>query len=124
MATMVMPYLEADAVEPFLAKVRNSPCARSLDEAGRGRLRLLDAINRRDAEGMAREAQQLLEGPGPISDDQRSYRLVAAIAGLVKLGRRAEGDRLAEKHVGKLAEADANRLLVRLALLQVAGANR
>jgi hypothetical protein len=109
------PYLEREEVGKVLERLRASPCARSLDEVGRRRLALLEAINARDASAMADHATFLLANTRG-SDRERTQYFVSALTGELARGHRAEAAAVARQFAPSLSARERNRLIVRLVL--------
>jgi hypothetical protein len=127
LARLATPVLAREDVAVLFDKAQASRCARTLDEAGRDRLRLLKAINDRDAEAMVQIATRLLEGPARGPAAERGYYLMAAMSGHLAKGRRDDARVLAEKHFASLSIADRDglpmRLLIAHAFSRPAGRN-
>ncbi|MEO7744150.1 MAG: methyltransferase [Usitatibacter sp.] len=123
-ARTAMPFLAAGDVEVLLAKVRGSPCARSLDEAGRHRLAWLEAINRRDATAMREHSVALLANLPAHLEGERVNLLAAALASNLVLGRAADAALLRDGHMPAGAKGENDGLLLQLVLAHVAAANR
>jgi hypothetical protein len=110
------PHLEARALEPLFARVRASACWKSLDEAGRRRVALLEAINARDAVAMEAHAVALLALEPPVGD--RAHYLVSAMTAMLARGDVAGARAIARKYESTFSARDRSRLLVRLLLGQ------
>ena len=108
------PHLEARELEPAFAWVRKSACWATLDEAHRLRIALLEAINGRDAAAIAERATRLLAAPG-VSDRERAYLLVNAVAAQTALGNREQARELVKRHGGSISGRERERLLLRTA---------
>ena len=110
------PHVAARELEPMLAAMRASRCAKALDEPSRHRFALLEAINARDAAAMSEHARFLLALP-QMSERERSHYLVCAIAADLARGKRAEARELAGRHAPLLSARERSRMIVRLALV-------
>jgi hypothetical protein len=109
------PYLEAGEIAPVLERLRSTPCAKSLDEGGRRRLDLLQAINARDAAGMAEHGSFLLKD-SRASDKERTHFFLSAVTGELARGRRSEAAEIVRLHARSLSPRDQARMIVRLAV--------
>src|SRR5262249_8281583 len=113
---LASPYLERSAVAVVFERAQSSRCFKSLDEAGRDRVRLMQAINDRDADAMAQAASGLIDrSPG---GGERGMYVLAAMAGHLAKGRRDEARILVEKQFAALTPAERDNLTMRLAIAQ------
>ncbi len=121
-ARTAIPALAADDVKVLFDKVRASPCAQSLDETGRHRLALLEAINRRDAAAMREHSTALLANlPKALERERASLLATAMVANLVG-GHTGEAAGLRERHLPRLSKADRDSVLLQVVLAHVAAA--
>src|SRR5258708_23916345 len=97
------PYLERADVAVVFERVQASRCWKSLDESGRDRVKLLQAVNDRDAEAMAALGTALLQRKAATSDGERAFDLHAAMAGHLAKGRDSEARIVAERYFPILA---------------------
>ena len=88
--TRAAPFLARDGVSPVFEKARSAGCWRTMGEAGRLRLQLLEAINDRDAERMRVAGRALLAIADPSLDAAQRVALLSALAGCIATGRREE----------------------------------
>jgi hypothetical protein len=116
LARLASPYLERGAVAVLFEKAQASRCFKSLDEASRDRVRLLQAMNDRDADAMTQVATRLIDNARAGGD--RGTYVLAAMAGHLAKGRRDEARILAEKQFATLAPAQRDSLAMRLAIAQ------
>jgi hypothetical protein len=107
------PYVERDALGAVLGRLRASPCGRSLDELGQRRFALLEAINARDAAGMAEHGRYLLES-GRVGERERVHYFLAAVTGELARGGREKAREIVLRQRHLLAERDRDRFIVRL----------
>jgi hypothetical protein len=108
-------------VRPWLEQVGRSGCARTLDARGQRRLKLLDAINRRDAAAIGPLAAALLEDP---ADGDASFHLQCAVAAYLATHDIARAVELAKGHLRRVPEADLRSLQWRLLLSNLEDARR
>jgi spermidine synthase len=108
------PYLERADVAVVFERVQASRCWKSLDEPGRDRVKLLQAVNDRDAEAMATLGASLLQRKAATSDGERAFHLHAAMAGHLAKGRDSEARIVAERYFPILAPADREALTMHL----------
>jgi hypothetical protein len=118
------PYLDASELDGTFRAARESGCARTLDEVGRHRLALMEAVNRRDSVAMARSATYLLDNARNATERERAGYLVTAIVALLHQGRDADAQAVAAKNVAALSSRESGRLLVRLAFAQLVARGR
>src|SRR6185436_71091 len=102
---LASPVLERSDVNIAFERIRASRCWQSLGEIPRARLELLEAMNNRDAEGMRRHGEALLERPEAGLDAARHIWLMAALTGHIASGKLAEARALWEKHAPNLSPA-------------------
>jgi hypothetical protein len=112
-ARLSMPFLERQDVALVFDRASASRCAKTLDATARDRLRLLQAINDRDAETMAAVATRLLANRA-APDTERGYYLMSAMAGHLAKGRADEARVMAERSFAVLGNADRDSLAFRL----------
>jgi len=112
-ARLSTPFLERQDVAVIFERAAASRCARSLDETGRERLRLLQAINERDAEAMSLVAGKLLASRA-APESERGLYAMAAITGHLARGRTDEARVIAERSFPALSPADRDSLAMRL----------
>jgi spermidine synthase len=117
------PYVDRGTLEPMFVRVRASPCYRQLDEAGPTHLALLEAINARDAEGMAAAGEAMLKLV-PESDAERGQFVMAAMAGHLARGRVAEAARVHEANHRVVAPMVRDGVLYNLLVAQVKAAGQ
>jgi spermidine synthase len=106
-ALFVIPRLAGPDVAPFFERMRASRCARTLDEAGRRRLDLLEASNARDAERMGAAAEWLL-AKGDVEPGERRDYITALLLRSVVRGDAAQGRALAQEHLKTIPIKDLN----------------
>jgi predicted membrane-bound spermidine synthase len=115
-----VPFLQASDSEPLFRHVRESPCWRSLDGAQRQRIELLEAINARSPEAIARLAPAVLGQPGALPEGDRGSFLAAGIAAHLVAGRAADARDLRDRHLPGLRGLDRESLPLRLTLAHLA----
>jgi hypothetical protein len=118
------PFLERQDVAVVFERVQASKCWRSLDEAGRDRVKLLQAVNDRDADAMATLASSLLQRKAAASDAERAFELQAAMTGHLVKGRDNEARILAERYMPALNAADREALPMHLLVWHVLARSR
>ena len=114
-ARSVTPVLAERDVAPFFERMRASPCARSLDEAGRRRLDFLEAANARDSRGMAAAAEWLL-GNTVLAPAERSEYLTALLLRGAIDGQDAGVRDAVDRELKKLPVGEVRSLPLELAL--------
>jgi hypothetical protein len=108
------PFLDRQDVAVVFERVQASKCWRSLDESGRDRVKLLQAVNDRDADAMATLASSLLQRKAATSDAERAFELQAAMTGHLAKGRDNEARILAERYLPTLGAADREAIPMHL----------
>jgi DNA-binding FadR family transcriptional regulator len=109
------PHLQAREVEPVFRFARASACWKRLDETGRRRVALLEAINARDPAAMREHATALLDAAVP--EDRSDYFVNAVVASLA-MGDRAAARELVHRHFHELGARERSTLLVRFTVAQ------
>lgn len=115
-----IPYLEGSAVAPLFSKIRASRCWNALDDTGRLRVTLLEAINDRDPGRILGAAQALLAQPARYRESDRVDFLASAIAASLVLGRLEDARALRDRVIPGLAPRERRELALQLALAQLA----
>ncbi|HUP96925.1 MAG TPA: hypothetical protein VM073_03235 [Usitatibacter sp.] len=110
-----MPHIVEADVAPFLARMRASACARSLDEAGRRRLDFLDGINARDPRRMAEAADWLLGNSTPSAVQRRDYTIAVMLQGVLH-GDDADARTAVDRHLRTLPIEELRSLPLEFAL--------
>jgi spermidine synthase len=108
------PFLDRQDVAVVFERVQASKCWRSLDEAGHDRVRLLQAVNDRDADAMATLATSLLQRKSAASDRERAFHVHAAMSGHLAKGRDNEARIVAERYFPVLGPDDREALSMHL----------
>ena len=122
LARLTVPYLRAEDVAVLFDAIRGSPCHRSLDAEARAHLAFLDALNRRDAEAVAKGAESVLAatvGESPlaaaaVADAQEV--LAAGLGARLAQGQLAEASALRNRYLPKLGDSEGWSLNLRVAL--------
>ena len=117
------PFLARDDVKVVFEKARSSGCWRSLDETGRLRVQLLEAVNDRDPEKMREYAEALLRIEDPRLEGVKQGALVAALTGCLAAGRFDEARALWSRHGKLLTRASQDSLPIRLLRAHLAAAD-
>jgi hypothetical protein len=104
------PHLAAAELEPLFRLAKGSACWKALDEPGRHRLSLLEAINARDPAAMRTHARALLEQNDP---EDRAHHFVSAVAADLALGDRAGARALVQRYFPSLTTRERASLIVR-----------
>ena len=116
LARLASPYLDRAAVAVVFERAQASRCFKSLDEPARDRVRLMQAMNDRDADAITQVAMRLIDKAR--NAEERGTYVLAAMAGHLAKGRRDEARILAEKEFVTLAPAQRETLAMRLAVAQ------
>jgi hypothetical protein len=101
-------------VRPLFEFAAGSACAKGLSPVDRDRLALLRALNETDGEAMIAIATRALAALPPQRAGWRADYVMAAMAGHIAAGRRAEALALLESQLQLLTPTDRNRLGLRL----------
>lgn len=117
---LAIPSIAESDVQPLFDRAMPSACARSLDQAGRARLALLQAINARDAAAIRRHAEFLLDTAAPSLERERAYYLTAALAATLSSGDIAASLALRDKHLPRVPAREREALPFRLVLSHLA----
>ena len=120
-ATIAVPSLEAAAVRPLFTALRQSPCARSLDDRGRDRLALLEAINARDSKAILERSTRLLENP---IESERPFYLMSAMSAALAAGDAAKAVELRDRHFNQVPPRERDSIQWKLVLAQLDAAQR
>jgi hypothetical protein len=110
------PYLTRPEAAVVFDKARSSRCYKSLDEAGRRHVALLQAIGERNAEAMYTEGEFLLRSVARERDIERGTYLLAALTGAVASGKLAQARALHDRYVPSLSPAQRDSLALNLVL--------
>jgi hypothetical protein len=108
------PYLERDDVAIVFERALASRCWRTLGEATRARVLLMQAINDRDPRAMARHAESLLEAGAPAPEDERTLYVMAAMTAHLAMGQKARALAIAGRYLGSISPGERDLLAVRL----------
>ena len=92
-ARLVNPVLEPAEANAVWSRFERAPCARRLAAEDRLWLALFRAVGARDAQAMARHADEILAAGQALSASHRQYLLAASLAGNILTGQldRAQG---------------------------------
>ena len=111
-AKVLNPYLAPDDVAPVWTRMMGSACYAGLEDFQRRWLALFQAVGARNAPRMAELAAPLVASEQQMIVDAREYLLLAALAGYVASGEKAQALELWEKYgAGTRAAKPAFRLL-------------
>jgi spermidine synthase len=114
-------YQVARSTNPLLSRaegdvlwqaIERSPCFASLEPLQRQWIRLFGAVGRRDAEAMARGAENLLDTRSDLPIGHRQYLIAAGMSGYLAQGQRDKAAALWTRHPGDVA--DSSDLTLRL----------
>ncbi len=100
-ATSVNARIARGPATEVWANIAKSPCMKTVSPAGREWIDLFTAVAQRDPEAMARHGRVVLDSARGVKNALTEYAFVAAVAGNICLGHRAETQSL-------LAEGPAN----------------
>jgi spermidine synthase len=109
-ARMAIPYLDRHAMAPLFASVHASRCWKTIDEPGRQRLLLLEAINDRDPARIDAAARAVLAAPVEFRRGEFRDVLVSALAAGLAMDRIQEAFALLDAEAGKLTSAERDDL--------------
>ncbi|HLX80214.1 MAG TPA: fused MFS/spermidine synthase [Burkholderiales bacterium] len=93
-ATSVNARLARGPATEVWTHITKSPCMKTVSPAGREWIDLFTAVAQRDPEAMARHGRGVLDSARGVKNALTEYAFVAAVAGNICLGRRAETQNL------------------------------
>jgi spermidine synthase len=103
-ARVIIPVLGPGELRPLWKRMLEAPCAARLPEQARAWLHLYAAVSERDAPGMARGAEALLEAGKGYDAERRTYLLAAALTGRIAAGDREGALRAWRAHAGSIPQ--------------------
>lgn len=111
-ARVANPLLSRAEGDALWQAIERSPCFASLEAMQRQWIRLFSAVGRRDAEAMARVAENLLDTRSDLPAGHRQYLIAAAMSGYLAQGQRDKAAALWTRHPGDVG--DTSDLTLRL----------
>jgi spermidine synthase len=103
-ARSALPLLPAVQGAALWDRMAASPCSKRLAEPRSAWLSLLSAVARRDARAMAEPAERLLDPALEHSSEQRTYLVMAAMAGYLASAQRDKAAIVWERHGRSVAQ--------------------
>jgi len=120
-AVAAVPFLRAADVEPYFEHVRRARCWKGVDDNGRRRVELLEAINARNPERVGSLAVAVLDAEGGrFAPGERANYVGAAIAAGLVTGNLEQSRRARDRHVPGLAPAERASVPLNIALAHLA----
>ena len=115
-ARAASPFVDGKDMAPLFEKARASGCMKAQDELGRRRVALFEAINALDARAMSEHATWALTRLPLQLESERSFLVVAALAGAIASGNFVHARALADAHVPRLPRRERDGPMVQLLL--------
>ncbi|MCK9420326.1 MAG: spermidine synthase [Nitrospirae bacterium] len=107
-------YLRPHELDVVWKRLDSAPCARSLSTEKRNWIALFKAVGKRDATGMARAAQTMLESGQRLPPDALKYVVLSGMMGHLRQGDREGSLKLWSRYQPEIFGADNPDLLFRL----------
>jgi spermidine synthase len=115
-AGSVNTYLTLQELKQFWIRLESSPCHKSMTSVQRSWLALFKAVGNRDAAGMARLAEDLLEKKVETDWNRKEYLIVAAMTGHLVQKDREKALDVWKRFAPEILNGNQQSLLLRLLL--------
>jgi spermidine synthase len=118
-AQCILPYSSPDQLARFWQKTETSSCWSRLSLSQQNFIKLLKAVDGRDAAMMSQNARRLLEEMPAVHTILQEYILAAGMLGDLSLGKSEDARSLWEKYGSRLDKKESQSLLIRFLIAHI-----
>jgi spermidine synthase len=119
MAQCILPYSSPNQLAHFWQKAESSSCWSRMTPSQKDFIKLLKAVDARDAMMMSQTARKLLEEMPTVHTILQEYILAAGLLGDLSLGKTQDARSLWEKYGQSLGNKESHSLLLRFLIAHI-----